>query len=278
MNQNVRNPGGIDPNAEGFQAVVYDGYRYIYYIPFKEALLVRYDTWNGGAGPDPTGFTVAANYVTFDPTQLGLPGYPPVNGTGNTANLLGFTGATVVWDAAHRNEYLYLVPWATFPNDEKNPTLQSTVARVRIGVMYHSLWHPVDITSTATSPPWVEPYWQMYDVSQLTTNPAWPSEWPFLQTNPTFGGQSAIAGWQAAFPVTANSSGETFPPRVVFVPDVSNYLMEHDVSFSLSDPTGWYLSEIPSTYSFGTMGGAYDAARSILYPASPGVPLYAFQF
>ena len=89
---------------------------------------------------------------------------------------------------------------------------------------------------------------------------------------------SNIAGFQAAFPVTSNSEGATFPPRVVFVPDTSGFLVEHDVGHDLFDPTGWYVTEIPNTYSFGTMGGGYDATNAILYPASPNTPFYAFQF
>ncbi|HTT65434.1 MAG TPA: hypothetical protein VMG35_26475 [Bryobacteraceae bacterium] len=271
-------PNGIDSNAEGFQAAVYDGYRYIYYIPFNASLIVRYDTWNGGAGPDPTGFTFASNYVTFDPTQLGTAGYPTVAGQGNTANLQGFTGATVAWDAAGENEYLYLVPWATFPGNAQNPILQSTVARVRIGAMTGSAWNPVDITSTATSPASSTPNWEMYDLSLLMQNPAWPTAWPVIQNNPALGTQNSITGYQAAYTSNSNSSGATFPPRVTFVPDTSQFLVEHDVGHDLFDPTGWYVTEIPQAYSFGTMGGGYDAVSAILYPASPNAPLYAFQF
>ena len=272
------NPGGLDPNAEGFQAVVYDGNRYIYFIPFNALLIVRYDTWNGGVAPDPTGFTNVANYVTFDPTRLGTSGFPTVAGQGNTANLAGFTGATVVWDANNQNEYLYLVPWGTYPNNAQNPTLQSTVARVRIGTMTQSGWNPVDITSTAADPDPSAPDWEMYDLSLLTQNPAWPTNWPVLQLNPTFSDQSAIAGWQAAFVTTNDSTGTTFPPRVGFVPDTSEFLVEHDVGHDLYDPTGWYVSNIPITYNYGTMGGGYDPASATLFPASPNVPFFAFQF
>ena len=177
-----REPGGNIANAAGFQSVAYDGYRYIYYIPFQLQTIVRYDTWNGGNGPDPNGFTIASNYTTFNPTLLGTCGYPAVTGTGNTANLAGFTGSQVVWDAANQNEYLYLVPWATYPNNAQNPTLQSTVARVRIGFMNAGNWLPVDITSTATSPDWALPAWEMYDLSQLMQNPAWPGNWPLTAT------------------------------------------------------------------------------------------------
>ncbi|MGO4882053.1 MAG: fibronectin type III domain-containing protein [Bryobacteraceae bacterium] len=270
-------PNGISANAEGFQAVVFDGYRYIYYIPFQQNVIVRYDTWNGGTQPDPTGFTIASNYVTFDPTQLGISGYPAVNGPGVTANLSGFTGATVVWDAANQNEYLYLVPWATYPDNATNPVLQTTVARVRIGTMSGSSWNAVDITSTATSPEDSTPNWEMFDLSLLTQNAAWPTSWPTLQNTPNFTGLSDLAGYQAAIAVTNNSTG-SFAPRVMFVPDTSGYLVEHDVAHDLFDPTGWYVMEIPNTYSSGTMGGGYDAPNAILYPSSPNAPLFAFQF
>ena len=278
MQNTPANPSGIDPNAAGFQSAAYDGNRYIYFIPFQQTLIVRYDTWNGGSAPDPTGFTVAANYVTLDPTQLGTAGYPLITGQGNTANLAGFTGSQVVWDAANDNEYLYLVPWGTYPNNASNPTLQSTAVRVRIGSMAGGSWKAVDITSTATSPSWSTPNWEMYDLTLLQQNPAWPSNWPLLQTTPQFSTQSALAGWQEAFAATSNSEGQTFPPRVGFVPDTSQFLVEHDVGHDLFDPTGWYITLIPSTYNYGTMGGGYDAANGILYPASPNVPLFAFQF
>jgi fibronectin type 3 domain-containing protein len=272
------NPGGISPNAQGFQAIVYDSHRYIYYIPFHNSTIVRYDTWNGGTGPDPTGFQTGSNYVTFDTTQLGNEGYPAYTGQGNTANLTGFTGADVVWDAAQQNQYLYIVPWAIVSSNTPNPIIQSTAARVRIGTMTGSAWSPVDITSTVTSPASSAPDWEIYDLNLLTQNPAWLTSWPATQNNSSFAGLSAIAGFQAAFTVTSNSSGATFPPRVVFVPDTSQYLVEHDVAHDLFDPTGWYVAPIPSAYSFGTMGGGYDAANSILYPASPNPPLFAFQF
>ena len=71
--------------------------------------------------------------------------------------------------------------------------------------------------------------------------------------------------------------GGDFGPRVGFVPDTSLFLVEHDVGHSLSDPTGWYVS-MTGTFNYGVMGGGYDAANAILYPASPNVPVYAFQF
>jgi fibronectin type 3 domain-containing protein len=270
-------PNGVSTSAAGFQAVVYDGYRYIYYIPFQKTVIVRFDTWNGGTASDPTGFTNGSNYVTFDPTQLGNPGYPEVNGQGAVSNLSGFTGATLVWDAANENEYLYLVPWATYPNNATNPAIQSTTARVRIGTMSGSSWEPVDITSTATSPANATPNWEVYDLSLLAQNAAWPTSWPTLQNTVSFAGLSDIAGFQAAYAVSNNST-ETFAPRVLFVPDTSNYLVEHNVAHNLSDPTGWYVMEVPDQYSFGTMGGGYDAPNAILYPASPNAPLYAIQF
>jgi len=88
-----------------------------------------------------------------------------------------------------------------------------------------------------------------------------------------------MAGWQEAWVTTSDSSGATFPPRVGFEPDASDFLVEHDVGHHLSDPAGWYVRLMPPSYSLGTMGGAYDATNAILYPASPNNPLlYAFQF
>jgi len=272
------NPGGVDANAAAFQSVAYDGYRYIYYIPFQATLIVRYDTWNGGSRPDPSGFTEARNYVTFDPTRLGSGGHPQVAGQGNATNLAGFTGSQVVWDAAHQNEYLYLVPWATFPNNAQNPTLQSTAARVRVGTMSGSVWSPVDITSTATSPSLSTPNWEMYDLTLLVQNTAWQCTWPLMQSNPILAGQSAMAGWQEAWVTTRNSTGVTFPPRVGFVPDTSSFVVQHDVGHHLYDSSGWYVAQIPADYQYGTMGGGYDAANAILYPAPPNAPLFAFQF
>ncbi len=78
-------------NATNFQSAAYDQNRFVYYIPFKKTWIVRYDTWNGGTGPDPSGFTVATNYTKFDPTTLGSAG-PAVAGLGQASNLVGFTG------------------------------------------------------------------------------------------------------------------------------------------------------------------------------------------
>ena len=272
------NPLGVDPNAAGFQSASYDGNRYIYYIPFQQTLIVRYDTWNGGSAPDPTGFQIPSNYVTFDPTQLNTAGYPTVAGQGNPANLAGFTGSQVAWDANNNYEYLYLVPWGTYPNNASNPTLMSTALRVSIGTMAGGSWSPIDITSTATAPAYTLPDWQMFDLTTLTQNPAWPSNWPLLQATPQFSTQEAIAGWQEAFVTSSNSEGQTFGPRVGFVPDTSQFVVEHDVSHDLFDPTGWYVSMIPNGYNYGTMGGGYDATNAILYPSSPNIPLFAFQF
>jgi len=264
--------------AQSFQTVVYDGNRYIYYIPFHLTAIVRYDTWNGGTGPDPTGFTAWSNYTVLDPTLLNTSGYPSVAGQGNTANLAGFTGARIVWDAAQQNEWLYFVPWATFPNNALNPTLQSTALRVRVGTQTGSAWNPVDFTSTATSPASSTPDWEMYDISLLTQNPIWPTEWPLLQSNPGLSTDSSIAGWQGTFVTSSNSEGVTFPPRVGLIPDTSEFLVEHDVGHHLWDPSGWYVTMVPPPFSPGTMGGSYDATNAIVYPSSPGAQLYAFQF
>jgi hypothetical protein len=172
----------INPEMEHFQSVVYDGHRYIYYIPFNQTLIVRFDTWDGGTGPNGSAFTNPSSYLSFDPTQLNVSGYPynpglpTATGIGNPANLRGFTGAAVTWDATHQNEYLYFVPWATYPNGAQDPNLQSTTARVRIGTLSGSVWSPVDITSsTATGN--AAPNWQIFDINTLTTNPAWQASW-----------------------------------------------------------------------------------------------------
>ncbi len=277
MRQGGNNPHGVDPNASGFQSMVYDGYRYIYYIPFTNLVLVRYDTWNGGTGPDPSGFTVTANYTAFNMTLLGTGGYPAITGTGNAANLAGFTGAQIVWDGANQNEYLYFVPWATYPGNAPNPTLESTTARVRVGTMAGTVWSPIDITSTATAPASSTPNWEIYDLSLLAQNPGWPDGWPATQTGSTFSPQTALGGWQQAYTRSSGASGITIPPRVGFVPDVAEFLVEHDVGHHLYDPTGWYLSSLPPTYNVGTMGGGFDASSSTLYPSSPNAQLYSFQ-
>jgi hypothetical protein len=54
--------------------------------------------------------------------------------------------------------------------------------------------------------------------------------------------------------------------------------VQHDVGHHLYDATGWYISWIPDSYNYGTMGGGYDSVNAILYPASPNVPLFALQF
>lgn len=273
------NPGGgVDPNAEGFQAASYDGHRYIYYIPFNATLIVRYDTWNGGSGPDPTGFTQARNYMTFDPTKLGSSGYPLVAGLGSPSNLAGFTGSQIAWDSANQNQYLYLVPWATYPNNALNPILQSTAARVRVGTMAGSVWTPVNIASTATSPASSTPEWEMFDLSSLTQNESFQCTWPQAQSNPELAGQTAMGGWQEAFTATRSSSGQAIPPRVGFVPDTSQFLVEHDVGHHLYDPSGWYVAQVPDLYNYGTMGGGYDATNGVLYPSAPNIPLFALEF
>ena len=261
----------INQGAAAFQSAVYDGYRFVYYIPFRETLIVRYDSWGGGSAPNPSAFTNAASYTLFDPTQLNTTGHPTVSGQGSPANLVGFTGAAVAWDSAHANEYLYLVPWGSFPNNQQNPVLQSTTARVRIGTQSGSTWTYVDFTSTTTSAA-AAPNWELYDLSQLTINPAWPTTWPtvYPASVTLFAGQSTIAGWQIAFVTTTPLS------MVGFVPDASQYLVEQNVDHDLFDPSGWYVAPpVPAGYHEGTMGGPYDPVNQILYPAAPGDPLFA---
>ncbi|MGC9948267.1 MAG: hypothetical protein ABSF64_18025 [Bryobacteraceae bacterium] len=271
----------ISSDAESFQSVSYDGYRFVYFIPFHKNLIVRYDTWGGGQAANSAAFTNASSYKTFDPTQLNTPGYPAIAGVGSAASLLGFTGSAIAWDSAHQNEYLYFVPWATFPGNTtggvgqgaQDPVLQSTTARVRIGTQSGSTWNYVDFTST-TSSALSTPNWEIFDLNTLPQNPAWPVTWGavFPTDAGAFAGESAIAGWQMTFVTT------TPAPLVGYVPDKSQYFVEHNVDHSLSDPSGWYVGPVPSGYHGGTMGGPYDPVNQILYPSSPGVPVFAAQF
>jgi len=282
----------ISPDAEGFQSAAYDGHRFVYFIPFKNSLIVRYDSWGGGSAPAPAAFTAPASYQTLDPTLLNTPGYPSTTGSGKTANLTGFTGAAVAWDTAGTNEYLYFVPWGTYPANAagkkaKNPHLESTTARVRIGTQNKSGWNYVDFTSTSSSPA-TDPDWEIYDLKSLTQNPAWPAAWPatYPSTLGTpFGGQSTIAGWQIAYVVTSPTS------MVGFIPDLAEFFVQHSVDHALSDPGGWYVAQVPlccsvtpptlcpdTGYHCGTMGGGYDQVNQILYPSSPANPLFAIQF
>jgi hypothetical protein len=151
--------------------------------------------------------------------------------------------------------------------------LQSTTARVRIGTQSGSTWNYVDFTST-TSSALSTPNWEIFDLNTLPQNPAWPVTWGavFPTDAGAFAGESAIAGWQMTFVTT------TPAPLVGYVPDKSQYFVEHNVDHSLSDPSGWYVGPVPSGYHGGTMGGPYDPVNQILYPSSPGVPVFAAQF
>jgi len=285
----------ISQKAESFQSATYDGHRFVYFIPFHKKLIVRYDTWGGGSAPDPAAFTNSGSYRTFDPTKLNTAGYPKAAGQGKPSNLFGFTGTAVAWDSAHRNEYLYLVPWAVYPGNitggagqgAQNPVLESTAARVRIGIQNKSAWHYVDFTAANTAQA-SAPNWEIYDLRLLTQNPAWPAAWPktYPETvGPAFAGQSTIAGWQIAYVVTSPS------PMVGFVPDTSQFFVQHSVDHPLADPSGWYVAQVPvccsitpptlcpgTGYHCGTMGGGYDPVNQILYPSSPANPLFAIQF
>src|ERR1700722_12806916 len=263
----------VNASAADFQSAIYDGHRYIYYIPFRNQLIVRYDTQYGTVGKaNPAAFTNAAAYTTFNPTQLGTGNSPQVIGLGNAANLAGFTGAAAVWDAAHQNEYLYMVPWATYPFGAQTPHIQSTVARVRIGTQSGTAWNGVDITaSAANTPSAATPNWEIFDLNNLTTNPQWAKNgWPVpaVYTSGPLTGQSLIAGFQGTFINTASAS-----PRVGLGADFSQYWVEHDVSHALADPTGWYVAQVPPDHRNGTFGGAYDATNQIFYPAPPSAPL-----
>ena len=265
----------VNASATAYQSAIYDGHRFIYYIPFRNQLIVRYDTQYGTPGtPNPAAFTNAAAYTVLNPTQLGTANNPQVTGTGSVAELAGFTGATAVWDSAHQNEYLYLVPWATYPSGAQTPHVQSTVARVRIGIQNGSNWNDVDITSsnTGTSTATVAtPDWEIFDLTELTRNPQWTANgWPSPAIYPSgpLMGQSMIGGFQGTWINTAAPS-----PRVGLGADFSQFWVEHDVSHALADPTGWYVARVPAQHRNGTFGGAYDAAHQILYPAPPALPL-----
>jgi uncharacterized protein (TIGR03437 family) len=256
--------------AEAYQSAAYDGYRYVYFIPFLKPVIARYDTWGGGTAADPASFTNPASYTILDPTTLNQPGKPTITGRGRAANLAGFTGAAVDWDSAHQNEYLYFVPWATFPGNvtggvgtgAQNPVLQSTTARVRVGTMTGSTWTAVDITSTSTDAG-TSPEWEIYDLQNLTTNSAWPAGWATIYGAGQFQGQNELAGFQLAF------VDNTVAPLVGFVADKSQYFVQHDVDHALYDPSGWYVSPVPPSYKAGTMGGGYDTVHHILYATSP---------
>jgi uncharacterized protein (TIGR03437 family) len=262
----------VDPRAEGFQSGAYDGHRFIYYVPFRGRVIVRYDTQYGTPGtPNPAGFTNPVAYKTLDPTSLGSPGFPAITGQGSPSELMGFTGAIVAWDASHTNEYLYLVPWATYPDKSGVPHLMSTTARVRIGTQTGTSWNYVDITGT-DQPATASPSWEIFDLNTLTTNLQWQANgWPYpaVYQSGVLEGQSIIAGWQLGF-ISTGGAG----PRVAFGANISQYWVEHDVGHALADATGWYLAQTPATLRHGTFGGAYDAVHHIFYPASPGPPLF----
>jgi hypothetical protein len=259
----------VNSAAAAFQSAIYDGHRFIYFIPFRNKLLVRYDTQYSTPGtPNPAAFTNPAAYTVLDPTQLGTAGLPQVAGVGSAANLAGFTGAAVVWDSAHQNEYMYMVPWAIYVS--ATPTVQSTVARVLIGTQSGSTWSDVDITSTNTSAvSAAAPNWEIFDLNTLTTSPQWATNgWAAVYTSGPLQGQSTIAGFQGNWINTASAS-----PRVGFGADFSQFWVEHDVSHALADPTGWYVAQVPSQHRNGTFGGAYDATHQIFYPSAPYPPL-----
>lgn len=262
----------VSPAAKGFQSAVYDGHRFLYFIPDTNHLLVRYDTQYHTPGtPDPSAFTTPAAYKVFDPTTLGSAGAPPYTGEGNTQNLVGFTGGVVVWDSAQVNEYLYLIPWAIYPGGAGGayvPTLESTTARVLIGTENGSTWNYVDVTGTDT-PPTAPPDWEIFDLNNLTSNPAWAANhWEAVYPLGPLKGQSTIAGFQLGWVNTVQGW-----PRAAFSADMSAFWVEHDVGHALDDPDGWYVARVPKSLPHGTMGGAYDAVNQVFYPSSPTGPL-----
>ena len=271
--------------AAGFQSAVYDGHRFIYFIPTANKLLVRFDTQYGTPGtPNPSAFTTAAAYKTFDPTQIGSSGYPPFTGEGNVQNLQGFTGAAVAWDSTDANEYLYFVPWATFPDGTQGglgtAVLESTAARMRVGTQTGSTWSYVDVTGTDI-PHTAAPNWQIFDLQNLLTNPQWATNvstlgwpaYPALYPTGPYAGQSMMAGFQLAWIDTVGTE-----QRVAFGAAVSQFWVEHDVSRDLTDAAGWYVAQVPSTHRNGSFGGAWDPVHRIIYPSSPSVPLMQVGF
>ena len=270
-NYDLRSPGGAwRSNAKSFQNVVYDGHRYVYFIPYFFNWLIRYDTWNGGSGLDGSGFTNAANYVEIDPTTLNSAGKPTATGLGSVANAFGYTGGVIQYDSAG-NQYLYLVPWATYKGSSGNPIFTTTTVRVRIGTLISAVWSPIDMTSTSTNPA-ISPNWQYYDLNLLQANSSWQAGWPKTYASGSFAGQTTIGGFQLGWASTVggiNMAG--------FVADTSQFIVRHIVDNNLYDSAGWFVQQIPTGYKTGTMGMAFDATNNILYPAPPGGKLYAIK-
>lgn len=291
--------------ASGYQTVVYDGYRYVYYVPFHNLLFVRFDSCFGAAAgkactaPSAAGFQNPSAYSFIDPTTLPAcpnpagacytpPLYQPASpsdaGPATAANLAYYTGAVTAWNAAGTVEYLYLVPWASYPltGNDHNPIASSSAARVQIGScagggcgasgQNASSWSLADFTSAGAS-------WEVFDLQTLQNGATaaasgtfgWPAAWPAGPANDTEWG-SNVAGFQFAWvnPANANAGGG---PTVGLVADAAQYFVEHIVSHSLSDPAGWIVAPIPPktakyNYSTGTMGAAFDPVNDLLYPTS----------
>jgi len=202
-NYQMRN-ASVSTLAGGFFDCNYDGNRYVYFTPYTNAVIVRYDTWNGGSGASGgDGFHSAANYTALNLTSLGQPGQPAYTGQGNTANLAELIGGSrIVWDTAGSNQWLYLIPYA-FDNGA-NPVNTALAIRVRVGVTTGGTWQPVDIASTATTGS--APNWEIADLGRvLGANFAWPSSW-LTTYNPKNGSQAGASASRPGLPMT-------LPPR-----------------------------------------------------------------
>jgi len=255
----------VNGSAAGFFDCNYDGNRYTYYTPYKFGVIMRYDTWNGGSGPDGSGFTVASNYTPMDITHLGSPGFASYTGQGGTVELTeAIGGSGIVWDSTHTNQYLYLVPYA-FVN-ATNPINSALVLRVRVGVVDGPAWQPVDIT--ATLPSELTPDWEVFDLALLQENPAWPSDWPTVYPDGPLVNDSTIGGWQLSYvnPATNN---------IGFVPHSGDYFAEHNIDHHLYDPNGWYLGgpRYPVCPPNSGFGGPYDPVSQLLGPSATHTPL-----
>jgi|HubBroStandDraft_1064217.scaffolds.fasta_scaffold08122_3 hypothetical protein len=258
----------VSSSAAGFFGCAYDGYRFVYYAPTQNTVVVRYDTWNGGLGPDGTGFQVKTNYAAIDITQLGSSGQPSYSGQGSAANLAGaHGGGRIVWDKAGANEYFYLIPWASaFTGD---PVLSTTAVRVRVGTMSGANWTCADITGAGALGCSSAPSWEIYDLAYLQGNIAWKSTWAKTFTSGIFAGESTIGGFQLSWPTASG--------LIAFVPNSGEFFVEHDPSYHLYDPAGMVVGGPRVTGSpNAAFGGPYNSPAGCGMPATPGVPLYMY--
>lgn len=248
--------------ATNFQAALYDGHRYIYFVPGGNISVVRYDTQ--------ADFKTNSSYKLFNITNLGTGGgHPNVSGVGVVANLGNFAGGMMVYDnATNGSEYLYMVPWSNTGATQQLQSLVSTAVRVKVGTVTGGVWSYVDITGTDAGYTGPDPSWQMYDLSTLTTNSQYLAGcWPTTQTNAGIV-SSALSGWQQAVLDTTSYPN----PRVIFGASRAQFWAEHDVSHNLYDPSGWWLADASANVIPNTYGGAYVPATQTFYPAEPVAP------